>query len=278
MRSADLARLAGVTVRALRHYHQVGVLAEPPRAGNGYRRYDVHDLVRVLRIRRLAALGIPLERMPALLDDGADDAHGQAGAEAGAEAGASAARLLDELDRELAEQIDRLVRQREVVAHLRAHRAAPDLPPELAPAAAAFAAASGSPELVRVDRDQAVLVSHLVGEEGAQHLAEVFRRLSAHDVLSVLAPLSVRFARLDADTDDAEVDEVVDGFVEVFGPVVAELATTEAPPGFDRAAVFLAEHSADVLGARQREVLARLQERLERVAASPGRAGPGAAP
>lgn len=28
MRSAEIARLAGVTVRTLRHYHQVGVLAE----------------------------------------------------------------------------------------------------------------------------------------------------------------------------------------------------------------------------------------------------------
>lgn len=32
-----MARLAGVTVRTLRHYHQVQVLAEPPRTSNGYR-------------------------------------------------------------------------------------------------------------------------------------------------------------------------------------------------------------------------------------------------
>ncbi|EED6225780.1 MerR family DNA-binding transcriptional regulator, partial [Salmonella enterica subsp. enterica serovar Haifa] len=49
MHSNELARLAGVTVRALRHYHQVGILAEPERRSNGYREYDVHDLIRVLR-------------------------------------------------------------------------------------------------------------------------------------------------------------------------------------------------------------------------------------
>ena len=251
MRSAELARLAGVSVRTLRHYHQVGVLAEPPRDTNDYRSYDVHDLVRVLRIRRLAALGIALERMPELLDDGAD---------------ADGAPLLDELDRELADHITRLTRQREVVARLREHRAAPDLPPELAPAMAAFAAAGISPDLVRADRDQAVLVSHLVGEEGRQHLAEFYRRLSAHDVVDVLAGLTERFGRLDAGSDDQEVDAVAEGFVEAFGALVTELAVSEPLPGFDRAAAFLGEHSADLLRPRQREALDLIEAGLTRLA------------
>lgn len=117
MHSGELARLAGVTVRALRHYHQVGVLAEPKRGNNGYRNYDVHDLIRVLRIKRLASLGIPLERMPDLLNDTAVGGEG----------------LLDELDTELAGQIQRLTGQRELIARLRVHNAPPDLPLELAP-------------------------------------------------------------------------------------------------------------------------------------------------
>ncbi|MFI2101915.1 MerR family transcriptional regulator [Isoptericola sp. NPDC019693] len=276
MRSADLARLAGTSVRALRHYHQVGVLAEPPRSGNGYRRYDVHDLVRVLRIRRLAALGIPLDRMAALLDDGQDGAGGQDDGQGDGQGDGrrSSAQLLDELDRELSEQIDRLVRQREVVAHLRAHRAAPDLPPELAPAAAAFAAAGIPADVVRADRDQAVLVSHLAGEDGARLLAEVYRRLSAGDVVAVVASLSERLGRLGPDTDDAEVDAVVDGFVETFGPLVAELTTSEPLPGLDRAAPLLSEHSAGILGPRQREVLARVEAGLAQAAGSPGDARP----
>lgn len=69
MRSAEIARLAGVTVRTLRHYHQVQVLAEPPRTSNGYREYTIRDLVRLLRIEQLSGLGVPLERMPAVFDD-----------------------------------------------------------------------------------------------------------------------------------------------------------------------------------------------------------------
>lgn len=40
MRSNELAKLAGVTVRTLRHYHAIGLMAEPSRAENGYREYE----------------------------------------------------------------------------------------------------------------------------------------------------------------------------------------------------------------------------------------------
>ena len=50
MRSNDVAKLAGVTVRTLRHYHQLGLLPEPPRQANGYRDYSPADVARVLRI------------------------------------------------------------------------------------------------------------------------------------------------------------------------------------------------------------------------------------
>lgn len=34
----QLAAYAGVTIKAVRHYHQRGLLAEPPRDASGYRR------------------------------------------------------------------------------------------------------------------------------------------------------------------------------------------------------------------------------------------------
>ena len=51
VKSNELAKLAGVTVRTLRHYHAIGLLDEPPRQANGYRDYRPEDLLRVLRIR-----------------------------------------------------------------------------------------------------------------------------------------------------------------------------------------------------------------------------------
>ena len=44
-------------------------MAEPPRAENGYREYEAEDLVRLLRIKRLSALGFSLSRIGEVLDE-----------------------------------------------------------------------------------------------------------------------------------------------------------------------------------------------------------------
>jgi DNA-binding transcriptional MerR regulator len=57
---SELARAAGTTTRALRHYGDLGLL-EPSRvAGNGYRFYDEDGLLRLQRILLLRELGLPL--------------------------------------------------------------------------------------------------------------------------------------------------------------------------------------------------------------------------
>ncbi|MCX6466467.1 MAG: MerR family transcriptional regulator [Pseudonocardiales bacterium] len=48
----------------MRHYHDVGLLEEPRRRTNGYKQYGVAHLVRVLRITRLADLGLTLPQSP----------------------------------------------------------------------------------------------------------------------------------------------------------------------------------------------------------------------
>lgn len=255
MHSGELARLAGVTVRALRHYHQIGILAEPERRSNGYRSYDVHDLIRVLRIKRMASLGIPLERMPALLEDTANDNSDDAGA------------LLDDLDAELAQQIERLTSQRSLIARLRDHHAAPDLPPELAPFLAVFAATGISPELVRMDRDQSVLLAHLAGEEGMPQLADFYGRISDPGLAPAVAAVSERFSRLGPDNTEQELAELVERFVEVFAPVLEDLADLTdftAAPSLDLsgAAGLLSEFTSDLLNDQQRRIIQDLEDRL----------------
>ncbi len=41
----QLAEYAGVTVKAVRHYHRRGLLPEPPRDASGYRRYRAEDAI-----------------------------------------------------------------------------------------------------------------------------------------------------------------------------------------------------------------------------------------
>lgn len=63
-----LASYAGASVRAVRHYHQIGLLPEPERDASGYRTYDAAAVLRLVRIRTLAEAGVPLARVRELLD------------------------------------------------------------------------------------------------------------------------------------------------------------------------------------------------------------------
>jgi DNA-binding transcriptional MerR regulator len=67
---SQLASYAGVTVRAVRHYHAKGLLPEPERDHSGYRRYDAAAVVELIRIRTLAEAGVPLSRVRQLLAAG----------------------------------------------------------------------------------------------------------------------------------------------------------------------------------------------------------------
>lgn len=247
MHSSELARLAGVTVRTLRHYHQIGLLDEPDRRSNGYRDYGVHDLVRVLRIKRLAALGIPLDRMPGLLDDSDGDPK----------------TLLDELDLELAEQIDRLTGQRELIARLRDHSAAPDVPPELAPFFAVFAAAGLSPDLVRADRDQSVLLAHLMGEEAMPYLERLYARIAEPEVVPAATEVAERFGRLGPGSTDQDVSSVAEHFARTFRPMVAELADAAPLVDLSGAADLLGEYTAEQFNQQQLQALGQMEVLLE---------------
>jgi MerR family transcriptional regulator, thiopeptide resistance regulator len=66
-RVREFAALAGVTVRALHHYDQLGLL-RPRRSESGYRLYRERDLERLEQIVALKFLGIPLKQVRTLLD------------------------------------------------------------------------------------------------------------------------------------------------------------------------------------------------------------------
>ena len=68
----ELARCAGITSRAVRHYHATGLLPEPLRDASGYRRYGPGDLVRLVHICRLRALGTPTDQIDRMLAEAPD--------------------------------------------------------------------------------------------------------------------------------------------------------------------------------------------------------------
>jgi MerR family transcriptional regulator, thiopeptide resistance regulator len=65
----ELARSTGMTVRALRHYDEIGLLRAGERTASGHRRYTGADVRRLYRIRVLRGLGLPLEEIARVLGD-----------------------------------------------------------------------------------------------------------------------------------------------------------------------------------------------------------------
>ncbi|ARF55055.1 MerR family transcriptional regulator [Streptomyces gilvosporeus] len=104
MRIGELADLVGVSTRAIRHYHHLGLLPEPERRPNGYREYGLRDAVALARLRRLAELGLGLEEVgDVLADDSGRELH----------------EVLTELDADLARQEEEIRARRARLAALR---------------------------------------------------------------------------------------------------------------------------------------------------------------
>ena len=70
----QVAKLAGVSVRTLHHYHQIGLLVPSGHSLAGYRQYADTDLDRLQRVLFYRELGFPLDQIVILLDDPATDA------------------------------------------------------------------------------------------------------------------------------------------------------------------------------------------------------------
>ena len=65
----ELARLAGVSVRTLHHYDQIGLLTPSTRTAAGYRQYGADDLMRLQQILFFKELDVPLGEIRAILND-----------------------------------------------------------------------------------------------------------------------------------------------------------------------------------------------------------------
>ncbi|MGW5681925.1 MerR family transcriptional regulator [Nonomuraea sp. NPDC003754] len=69
----QVSRLAGVTVRTLHHYDEIGLLSPSRRSQAGYRRYDDSDLERLQQVLFYRELGFGLEEIIGILDEPGSD-------------------------------------------------------------------------------------------------------------------------------------------------------------------------------------------------------------
>lgn len=99
-----MAQASGLTVRALYHYDEIGLLTASERTASGHRRYTERDLRRLYRMRALRALGLSLEEIATVLAE-SDDL-------------ATMRRLLTGQLHELDQQADRVQRLRQQILGL----------------------------------------------------------------------------------------------------------------------------------------------------------------
>ncbi|MFJ9554024.1 MerR family transcriptional regulator [Nocardiopsis sp. NPDC101807] len=197
----DAAAFAGTTPRAIRHYHEIGLLPEPERGGDDRRRYGYEDMIRLLWIRRMADAGIAL--------DDIRDAFTTGTASAGAGSGDGIPGILERLEETLAEQEAELRRQRAAVQRMRTEGSRMGLLSDFV-----TDRLKNLPEgsLRQADLDTLLVTERIFGPLGAAVQATRFIALATHPAL-----------REDSDRID-EAEEALDDSVAVDDPRVAHLA------------------------------------------------------
>jgi DNA-binding transcriptional MerR regulator len=194
---SQLAAYAGVTARAVRHYHQIGLLPEPQRDASGYRRYGAKAVVSLIRIRTLANAGVPLSQIGQML-----------------EADASAfVEAVQRIDSHLRDEIERLETSRKQIAQLTAGDSLA-LPPEVISYLDRLREIGVSERMVEAERDAWILVA----ARWPDHIREIMP--AKHAQLD--DPQLVRLYRLGSEILESDADD--DPRLEEAADILAGLA------------------------------------------------------
>jgi DNA-binding transcriptional MerR regulator len=230
----EIAELAGTSLRAVRHYHHVGLLAEPDRSSNGYKHYGVAHLVRLVRIKRLTDLGFSL---PQIADMGETNDHPE--------------EALRALDAELAATIERLQRARLELGLILRSASPTDLPPEFVPPDAVA-------KMSNADRSLVVVLTRVLGPRGLEVYSHLLRN----------APHEPSVGAFDDLPSDAE-EPVRQDLAERIAPYIRAIyeahpglpdARTDAPGGARFADETIAIAMSELYNEAQLDVLRRANE------------------
>lgn len=187
-----VAEVAGLTPRAVRYYHSIGLVPEPPRDNSGYRRYGGKEVIELVRVARLRALGMPL---PAI----AERVHASESGDVSLAAALDA--LADEVDAEIAELIATRDRLRDM-----ARSEAFDQPVKALTHALQDQGVLGPTDDLRTSEKWAAAVLDAVHPEGMSGVLAEARRLFADaNFITALGPLRRRLGKLGPKSTDEEM-------------------------------------------------------------------------
>jgi len=187
----QLAAYAGVTVRAVRHYHQIGLLPEPERDASGYRRYGALAVVSLIKIRTLANASVPLSQIGQMLEADAS----------------TFAEAVQRIDSHLRDEIERLETSRKQIAQLAAGDSLA-LPPEVVSYLDRLREIGVSERMVEAERDGWILLAARWAERIPEVMAGKFAQLDDPQLVRLYRVLSEIFES-DAG-DDPRLEEAAD--------------------------------------------------------------------
>ncbi|MDQ1011128.1 DNA-binding transcriptional MerR regulator [Streptomyces sp. V4I23] len=227
MRIGEIAAFVGVTPRAVRHYHHLGLLPEPVRRANGYRDYTVRDAVLLARIRRLTELGLGLDEVRDVLAD---------------DAGRDLVEVLEELDADLGRQEALIHERRARLAVLLGQArdgsltAEGPVSPRLAELFGDMARASArlpgpEPAIAAKDRELLALLDTVAPDAEQERLMGAMRRMTEAPgaMERAYAVYEQLDALVDADRADARVEEAARALAALLPDEVAEQLGGRAP-------------------------------------------------
>jgi DNA-binding transcriptional MerR regulator len=238
----QLAAYAGVTVRAVRHYHQIGLLPEPERDASGYRNYGAPAVVALIKIRTLADAGVPLAEIGRMLE--ADST--------------TFAEAVKRIDTRLSTEIGRLKTSRKQIAQLAAGNSLV-LPPEVVAYLDRLREIGTSERMLAGERDGWILMLARWPDKVHEWISDKVAQLEDPRVVRLYQLLS---EVLETDgTEDPRVVEAVDIMVELAEQAEAagELGLGEA--GWDDTSFALLDDLADAADKRAERMRELMRER-----------------
>lgn len=186
----QLAEHCGVTVRAVRHYHQVGLLPEADRDASGYRRYGAAAVIQLIRIKVLAEAGVPLARISQLIEAGP----------------AEFAAQVDGIDQALEHQITRLQHRRRQLAGLVAGDRLV-LPAAVAELLGELCSMGASDRAVGLERDGWILIEVLAPELVAEWVKQKRAALADPELRSLYLAVDEAWT---FEPDDPRIERLAD--------------------------------------------------------------------
>lgn len=205
---SQLAAYAGVTVRAVRHYHGKGLIPEPERDHSGYRRYDAAAVVELIKIRTLADAGVPLARVRELLQ--ADETEFVA--------------AVEDIDRRLRAEIRERQHHRRRIAQLAAGDSLA-VPPEVVAYLDRLRDRGATEEMIAPERDAWILMAARWPDLIPAMMVDKIAQLEDPRMLRLYELAGTIAAHWGAqwDTDPSGADSVVQGHLEEAADLLHEL-------------------------------------------------------